>query len=114
MTLRFMDGGGAMGAMLRTHDWAASPFGPPQDWPQALKALVGVMLGAPQAMFVVWGQAQLMLYNDAYTEILGGHHPALGRPFAEVWSEVIADVGPIMASHTTSTICWPASTALSS
>ncbi|MEO8039632.1 MAG: PAS domain-containing protein [Betaproteobacteria bacterium] len=97
MTLRFMDGGGAMGAMMRSHDWASSPLGVPTGWPQTLRAIVGVMLGAPQPMFAVWGEDQLMLYNDAYKEILGGHHPALGKPFAQVWNEVIDEVGPIMA-----------------
>ncbi len=97
MILRFMDGGGAMGALTRNTDWSASPLGLPQDWPQSLKVIVGVMLSASQPMFVAWGEEQLMLYNDGYTEILGGHHPALGQPFARVWSEIIDDVGPIMA-----------------
>jgi PAS domain S-box-containing protein len=97
MSVRFLEGGGAMGALTRNTDWSMSPLGSPQDWPQSLKAIVGVMLGAPQPMFVVWGAEQLMLYNDAYTEILGGHHPALGQPFFQVWAEIIHDVGPIMA-----------------
>jgi PAS domain S-box-containing protein len=97
MTLRFLDGGGAMGAMLRTHDWSSSPLGWPSRWPQPLKTIVGVMLDVPQAMFVVWGAEQLMLYNDGYVEILGAHHPAVGKPLAQVWPEVMADVGPIMA-----------------
>ncbi len=71
MTLRFMDGGGAMGAMLRAHPWAESPLGSPAQWPSQLKTLVGLMLNAPQPMFAVWGPEQLLIYNDAYSEILG-------------------------------------------
>lgn len=54
------------------------------------------MLGAPQPMFVVWREEQLLLYNDAYAQVLGGHHPAVGKPFLQVWSEIAAEVGPIM------------------
>ena len=97
MTMRFMDGGGVMGAMLRAHPWTATPLGASAQWPAQLKTLVGVMLNAPQPMFVVWGPGQCMLYNDTYAEILGGHHPALGQPFLEVWYEIRDDVEPIMA-----------------
>ncbi|MBC7701918.1 MAG: PAS domain S-box protein [Massilia sp.] len=87
-----------MGAMIRAQDWASTPLGRPADWPQPLKTIVGVMLGANQAMFAAWGPQQVMFYNDLYADILGDHHPAaLGRPFAEVWHEIIDDVGPIMA-----------------
>ena len=97
MKLRFLDGGGAMGAMLREHDWAASPLGSPDTWPQSLKTMVGVMLASAQAMVLFWREAQLMLYNDGYREILGNHHPAIGKPFAQVWSEAVNEVGPFLA-----------------
>ncbi len=85
-----------MGAMLRALDEANSPLGAPTGWPVELRTLVGIMLSAPQPMFLAWGQDQLMLYNDGYLEILGGHHPALGKPFLQVWAEVADRVGPIM------------------
>lgn len=86
-----------MGVRMRAHDWAGTPLGPPERWPQPLKTIVGVILAANQAMFVVWGAERTMLYNDAYAEILGGKHPrALGRPFFETWSELVESVGPIM------------------
>ncbi len=97
MTLRFLNGGGSMGAMLRALQDCDSPLGKPTDWPTELRTLVSVMLSASQPMFLAWGRDQLMLYNDGYREILGDHHPALGRPFLEVWSEIAEQVGPIMA-----------------
>ena len=97
MKLRFFDGGGAMGAMLREHDWPASPLGLPQAWPQSLKTMVGVMLSSPQAMVLFWGDAQCMLYNDGYRDILGDHHPAIGLTFGQAWPEALDDVGPILA-----------------
>ena len=86
-----------MGATLRALDDSNSPFGNPVRWPLELRTLVGIMLSAPQPMFLAWGDDQLMIYNDAYVEILGGHHPALGKPFLQVWSEIADRVGPIMA-----------------
>ena len=97
MTLRFMDGGGAMGSMMRAHPWEESPLGPPAQWPAPLRTLVSIMLNSPQPMFAVWGAEQWMFYNDTYAEILGGHHPALGQAFLEVWREIRDDVEPIMA-----------------
>lgn len=93
----FLAGGGETGARMRAHDWAENPLGPPDLWPEPLKTIVGVILAANQAMFVVWGPEQTMLYNDAYAEILAEKHPAaLGRPFFETWSELVDSVGPIM------------------
>lgn len=94
--MKFLDGGGSMGAMLRALD-ANSPLGSPKTWPVELRSLVGVMLSAPQPMFLAWGPQHRMIYNDAYAEILGNHHPALGEPFEDVWAEIADQVGPIMA-----------------
>lgn len=62
----FLAGSGEMGALMRRHDWGASPLGYPPTWPQSLKTLVGVMLASNQPMFVVWGAARTLLYNAPY------------------------------------------------
>jgi PAS domain S-box-containing protein len=93
----FLAGGGEMGGRMRTHDWSRSPLGPTAAWAQPLRTLVGVMLGSNHPMFVAWGPEQALLYNDGYARIMGRKHPgALGRPFAEVWHEILPEVGPIM------------------
>jgi PAS domain-containing protein len=93
----FLTGGGKAGALMREYDWAASPLGSPQGWPQPLKTLAGVMLGSSQPMFVAWGPERTLLYNDGYAEILVGKHPAaLGRDFLDVWREIRADLVPIV------------------
>jgi PAS domain S-box-containing protein len=95
--LEFLSGGGTMGALIRTHDWTATPLGKPADWQYGLKILIGVMLGSNQPMFIVWGPERTLLYNDAYAEILVRKHPAaLGRDFLEVWHEIRADLLPIV------------------
>jgi PAS domain S-box-containing protein len=95
--LSFLQGGGEMGAAIRAHSWTSTSLGSPAEWPMSLKALVGVLLDARQPMFVVWGLDRLLLYNDGYAEVLAGKHPgALGRPFLDVWSEIRADLLPIV------------------
>ena len=97
VTPDFLSGGGEMGALMRAYDWAATPLGTPDGWPEALKTLVGVMLGSNQAMFIAWGQKRTLLYNNAYAEILARKHPkALGRDFLNVWHEIRADLLPIV------------------
>ena len=66
-------------------------------WPQSLRTLVDVMLGSHQPMFVAWGAERRLLYNDGYAQLCGAKHPwAFGRPFAEVWADILGDAGPIM------------------
>ena len=71
----FLAGGGEMGALMRRHDWSASPIGDPATWPQSLRSIVGVLLNSSLPMFVAWGGGLGFLYNDAYSDILGAKHP---------------------------------------
>ncbi len=90
-------GGGAMGALMRDHDWSASPLGHPGTWPQSLRSIVGVLLTSKFPMFVAWGEGLGLVYNDPYIEILGAKHPnALGARFHDVWPEVWPDIGPLV------------------
>ena len=91
----FLDGGGRMGALMRSHDWTKSPLGHPASWPDALKLAVATCLSSRFPMVIWWGPQLLMLYNDAWQPILGEtKHPAgLGRPGAESWPETWPIVG---------------------
>ena len=81
----------------RDYPWNASPIGGPEQWDTALKTLVPIMLASNQPMFVVWGPARTLLYNDGYAQILGGKHPAaLGRDFLDVWHEIRGDLLPLV------------------
>ncbi|NBJ13832.1 PAS domain S-box protein [Microvirga arsenatis] len=96
-TLAFLEGGGEMGARMRVHDWSTSPLGLPDLWPQSLRSVVGLVLNAKQPMFVAWGPDLAFFYNDEYIPIFGAKHPhALGRPFAEVWSDIWEQISPIV------------------
>ena len=82
-------GGGELGELMRQRDWSATPLGPVEGWPRALRTCVRIMLTSRQPMFVWWGDELINLYNDAYIAIVGGKHPqALGQPASVVWREI--------------------------
>lgn len=106
-TSEFLQSGGEMGARMRAHDWSTSPLGDPQRWPQSLRTLVGLMLEAKQAMFIAWGPDLAFLYNDAYAPVFGAKHPhALGRPFAEVWSDIWQQIKPLVDNTLAGRATW--------
>ena len=85
----FLRDGGEMGAAMRSFDWAATPLGPPQTWPQELQTCLRIMLSSRQPMWVWWGPQLINFYNDAYRFVLKNKHPAaLGQPAREVWAEI--------------------------
>src|SRR3569623_282900 len=84
----FLNGGGEMGARMRAHHWENTPFGPPEGWPQSLRSALSICLGSSFQIAIYWGPELALLYNDAWSPILGRKHPqALGRPGREVWPE---------------------------
>src|SRR5262249_3446572 len=93
----FLEGGGKVGALMRTHDWSNSPLGAPETWPQSLRAIVALLLHSKFPMFVAWGKDLGFLYNDPYAEILGAKHPrSLGARFYDIWSEIWPDISPLI------------------
>ena len=97
--LQFLAGGGELGERLRAFDWEDNPLGAPQHWPRSLKTAVRIMLTSRQPIWIGWGRQLIYLYNDPYKSIIAGKHPwALGRPTAEVWREVLPDIGPMLAT----------------
>ncbi|WP_162242225.1 PAS domain-containing protein [Methylobacterium sp. Leaf123] len=75
-----------MAERIRAFEWARTPLGPIEGWPQSLKTVVEMMLGAPHIGGIAWGPDLNLLYNDHYHEILRAIDPApLGRPFLDCW-----------------------------
>ena len=95
--LAFLAFGGECGALIRNHDWAASPLGPPAAWPQALKTALSLMLGGAQPAYIAWGDDLLSFYNDGYLPIVGDKHSGIGLPFRHLWREIWAEFEPIVA-----------------
>jgi PAS domain S-box-containing protein len=101
-----------VGALMRAHDWSASPLGPPEMWPQSLRTVVNLILNSRFPMFAAWGHELTFFYNDAYVPLLGSKHPAaLGNRFADVWADAWSDLKPLvdasMAGEATYFEDWP-------
>jgi signal transduction histidine kinase/CheY-like chemotaxis protein len=104
----FLDGGGRMGALMRSHDWSRTELGEPASWPETLKSAVSTCLASRFPMVIWWGPNLLMLYNDAWQPILGDtKHPAgLGRPGRESWPETWPIVGAQFEQALGGTASW--------
>ena len=86
-----------LATLMRSYDWAKTPLGPPDTWPDALKTSVRIMLSSRQPIWIGWGPELTYLYNDPYKSIIGGKHPwALGKPTSQVWREIWNDIGPML------------------
>jgi PAS domain S-box-containing protein len=90
-------GSSEMAQRMREFDWAKTPLGPVETWPQSLITAVGIMLTSRQPIWLGWGRELIKLYNDPYKAIVGGKHPAaLGQPAAVVWREIWTEIGPML------------------
>ena len=84
---------GGTATAAKAHDWASTPLGPAEAWPQSLKTAASIVLGSNVPMFLAWGPDLLLIHNDSYGEILGDRRPALGRPVREIWNDIWSVVG---------------------
>ena len=91
--------GGEMGALTRSFDWARTPVGPAESWPQSLRTAVSILLDSQFPMYIAWGPTYVEFYNDAFHPILGAKHPgALGSSSVDTWAEIWPDfVGPLFS-----------------
>jgi len=78
-------------------DWASTPLGPLDTWVGVLPQMVELVLHSRYPLTLLWGPEFVMVYNEAYVELIGDKHPAaLGRPAREVLSEAWDLIGPMM------------------
>lgn len=84
-----------MAEQVRLHDWASTPLGPLDQWPDVLKTTVALCFASSFPQSIIWGPHLVTLYNDAFIPILGDKPYSLGRAFSEVWHEVWDDLSPI-------------------
>ena len=87
---------GKMAERIREQNWAETPLGSMNDWPQELQIAVDIMLGADEAIGIYWGSDLTLLYNDAWRELIGDKHPeALGKTARKVFPEIWDTIGPM-------------------
>lgn len=84
-------------AVFDAVDWAGTSLGAVETWSPALLGVVDTMLHSRFGMTLLWGDDFVLVYNDAYVEIIGEKHPAaLGATSQETFGEVWDQVGPMM------------------
>ena len=88
-TAALFPGDGEVARHCRTIDWATTSLGPVEQWPAALRTTVRMAIECPFPINLWCGRDLLLIYNDAYSDVLGRKHPrALGKPGSEVWGEI--------------------------
>ena len=90
----FLRNGGLMADLILSRDWSDG-LGAIETWPAALRSALSICLNSSFPTAIYWGPELRLLYNDSWSHIPGERHPwALGRPGAEVWSDIWDVVGP--------------------
>lgn len=88
-------GGGEMGKLIHSMEWAKTPLGPIESWPQSLRTTVSLCLASNFPISLVWGSKHVQIYNDGYWPICGGKHPhSMGQDFTECWASAWPVIGP--------------------
>ncbi|MDM0047989.1 PAS domain-containing sensor histidine kinase [Variovorax sp. J22R115] len=87
--LPFLAGGGRLGELIARHDWSTTGVGPIERWPPHVMTATALMLRSVVPIVMLWGEAGVMIYNDAYSVFAGNRHPLLlGSNVREGWPEV--------------------------
>jgi signal transduction histidine kinase/DNA-binding response OmpR family regulator len=93
-----LQGGGEMGALMRSIDWSTTPVGPVDAWPSSLRTVVSILLASQHPIFVWWGKEMVQFYNDGYRPILGSkkHPAAMGQCGRDCWREIWDVIEPMI------------------
>ena len=88
---------GTLRDLYSSLDWTTTPLGPVQEWSPTLVAAVDTMLRTRFPITLLWGPEFVLVYNEAYVELIGDKHPAaLGRPAGEIFEEAWDLIAPMM------------------
>jgi signal transduction histidine kinase/DNA-binding response OmpR family regulator len=90
----YLTGNGEMANLIRSKNWAATPLGPIELWPQSLRTTVSLCVGSNFPINIVWGPRHTQIYNDGYRVVCGDAHPeALGQAYNVTWASAWPAIG---------------------
>ncbi|WP_260923208.1 hypothetical protein [Novosphingobium sp. 9] len=94
---KLFSGSGEIRSIGRYLDWAKTPLGPVDSWPQSLRSTVRTLLSSQYPMVLTWGGDFTQIYNDAYSKLIGDRHPAgLGADIRITLAEAWGTLGPMI------------------
>jgi signal transduction histidine kinase len=86
-----------MSERIRVFDWSRTPLGELGNWPASLRIAAEIMLNCGFPATLQWGTDLILLYNDAYIELIGPRHPlALGKPILQTFPEIEETYRPVV------------------
>ena len=95
--LAFLEGGGEATRLILARDWTGHPLGPPQEWPEAFRVAISLVLNSPESMILAWGPDLHFFFNETYFPLLGPRLSwAMGARFDEVWADALEQARPII------------------
>jgi len=84
-----------MAKAIRLHDWAATPLGAFERWPERLRFAVELCLATSSPSAVYWGPSLVVVHNDAFADGLGEPPMRiLGQPAREAYGDLWEWLGP--------------------
>jgi PAS domain S-box-containing protein len=97
-SLDFLAGGGEMGKLIRSKDWASTPLGSIDSWPQSLRTAVSLCVASNFPISIAWGPLHVQIYNDGYWPICGQKHPeSIGQDYKICWASAWPAIGAAFA-----------------
>lgn len=108
LLMKIFPGDSELARRMREFDWPATELGGIESWPIHLQHSLSICLLSKFPMCILWGCNHILLYNDAYSSILGPYRKnALGQPAYNVWEDVWHIIGPLLKNvWTTKTATW--------
>lgn len=64
---------------FRDTDWSQTPLGDMASWSSELRCVVNMTLNDTYPAVLFWGEEAIMVYNEAYIQLLGVLHPCMGK-----------------------------------
>ncbi|HEX7887232.1 MAG TPA: ATP-binding protein [Phenylobacterium sp.] len=90
----FLSGSSEMGRLIRATNWAGTPLGGIEGWPQSLRTAVSLCLASNFPINIIWGPEHTQIYNDGYRVVCGEAHPdALGQSYTQTWASAWPAIG---------------------
>ncbi|KAL5511938.1 hypothetical protein ACEPAH_5157 [Sanghuangporus vaninii] len=88
-----------MRGIIENFNWDDTPLGPRREWSSVFKATVDYMLAHPFPMSLWWTEELVLLYNDAYKDMLEHKHPSSFAQHGSLsWAEIWDSIGPRVRS----------------